>query len=137
MTEHELVPIDGGGDQIPKAPGGLKREGRKLWRDIQTAYDFADCPEKTVLLERACRTADVVARLQALVDEAQDLRVKGSQGQPAAIPEIGELRQYSALLASLLKSLTLPDEDDAGIAGGLSRSQIGRLGAQARWSRRG
>ena len=63
--------------------------------------------------------------------------MKGSQGQPVSIPEIGELRHYSALLASLLKSLTLPDEDETAGITGLSRSQIGRIGAQARWSRRG
>jgi hypothetical protein len=73
-----------------------------------------------------------VDRLQKIVDEAADLRVKGSQRQPVSIPEIGELRQCSTLLANLLKSLTLPDED--GTAGnGLTPSQIGRLGAKARW----
>jgi hypothetical protein len=128
----DLLPIDGSGPEIPKAPRGLKREGRKLWRDIQQAYDFTEAPEKVTLLERACRTADVVDRLQKIVDEATDLRVKGSQGQPVSIPEIGELRQYSTLLANLLKSLTLPDEDETA-GNGLTRSQIGRLGAKARW----
>ncbi|WP_236724597.1 hypothetical protein [Mycobacterium avium] len=119
---------------IPKAPAGLKAKGRQLWRELHRVYSFDDCPEKLVVLENACRTADVVARLQAVVDEAEDLRVRGSQGQPVAAPEVGELRQYRALLSSLLKALTLPDEKEtAGGTGKLTRSQLGRLGAQARW----
>ncbi|MGO9385047.1 MAG: hypothetical protein ACLP4W_23895 [Mycobacterium sp.] len=74
-------------------------------------------------------------RLQKLVDEAQDLRVRGSQGQPVSIPEIAELRQYRALLNTLIKSLMLPDEDEA--SGPLTKSQIGRMGARARWGHRG
>jgi hypothetical protein len=50
-----------------------------------------------------------------------------------ALPEISELRQYRALFTQLLKALTLPDEETDG----LTRSQLGRLGAQGRWSRRG
>lgn len=113
---------------IPKAPVGLQNRGRHIWRALHTVYDFDDCPEKRVLLEEACRTADVVTRLQAIVDTAADLRVRGSQGQPVAMPEVGELRQYRALLTTLLKALTLPGDDDV-----LTRSELGRLGAQARW----
>jgi hypothetical protein len=90
------------------------------------------CPEKRIILDDACRTADVVKRLQDIVDAADDLRVRGSQGQPVAMPEVAELRHYRALLTTLLRALTLPDEDD-----GLTRSQIGKLGAQARWGNRG
>lgn len=115
---------------IPKAPAGLQARGKYIWRRIQATYSFDDCPEKLIILEEACRTADVVARLQAIVDGAEDLRVRGSQGQPVAMPEVAELRQYRALLTSLLKSLTLPDDEDI-----LTRSQLGRLGAKARWGK--
>ncbi|ORB11659.1 hypothetical protein BST37_18680 [Mycobacterium noviomagense] len=118
---------------MPKAPKGLKTRGRQLWRELHTTYDFTDCPEKLIILEQAARTADVVARLQSIVDAADDLRVKGSQGQPVAAPEVAELRQYRALLTSLLKSLTLPDEEETAGSGKMTRSQLGRLGAQARW----
>lgn len=130
----ELTPIEGNRPTIPRAPSGLKNEGRRLWRSILTAYDFGGCPEKLIVLENAARTADVVDRLQKVVDEADDLRVRGSQGQPVAAPEVSELRQYRAQLAALIKGLTLPDEDEQD--GHLTKSQVGRLGAQARWSRR-
>ena len=58
---------------------GQKREarGRQLWLELHTTYDFTDCPEKLIILEQAARTADVVHRLQSIVDAADDLRVKG------------------------------------------------------------
>jgi hypothetical protein len=128
----ELIPIEGDKPPIPRTPKGFKAPGRALWRQIHAEYDFEGCPEKLVVLENACRTADVVERLQAAVDSTTDLRVRGSQGQPVAIPELGELRQYRAQLASLLKALDVVDEAEVG-TGKMTRSQLGRLGAQARW----
>lgn len=116
---------------IPRAPRGLDSRGRQLWREIHAVYDFAEAPERAILLEEACRTADVIKRLQEVVDAAADLRVRGSQGQPVAMPEIAELRQYRSLLTSLLKALALPDDEDSW-----SRSQLGKAGAQARWGGR-
>lgn len=117
---------------IPRSPSGLKAAGKALWRAIHLAYDFEDAPEKLVILEQAARTADVTARLQAVVDKAYDLRVLGSQGQPVAMPEVSELRQYRALLASLLKAVNCPEDEDV-----LTRSELGKMGAKARWSGRG
>jgi hypothetical protein len=119
--------------KIPKAPKGLRAEGRNLWRQIHRAYSFDDCPERLAILESACRTLDMITRLQAVIDEAGDLRVRGSQGQPVSLPEIAEVRLARGLFVSQMKALGLPDNDDAGSPGGLTRSQIGRLGAQARW----
>jgi hypothetical protein len=124
---------DAGGDG-PRPPMGLRERGLELWGRLVAEYDFSEAPEKLLLLEEAARTADLVARLQAVVDEAQELRVRGSQGQPVAMPEVTELRQYRTQLAALLRGLALPsgDEDSEG----LSRSEIGRLGAAARWKNR-
>lgn len=113
---------------IPRAPSGLKARGKQLWREIHEVYAFDEAPEKTAILEEACRTADVVKRLQAIVDNADEIRVRGSQGQPVSMPELLELRQYRALLVQLLKALGCPDDEDT-----LSRSELGRLGATARW----
>ncbi len=127
-----LVPVpsaDAAEAPIPRAPRGLKARGREVWRELHRTYVFDECPEKLILAEEAARTADVVARLQKLVDESADLRVRGSQGQPVAAPEVAELRQYRALLASLMKALSLPDEESDG----LTRSQLGKIGARARW----
>lgn len=117
---------------IPRAPAGLLARGRQLWRDIHAVYDFSAAPEKQAILEEACRTADVVKRLQAIVDNAEEIRVRGSQGQPVAMPELLELRQYRSLLMQLLKGLGCPDDEDT-----LTRSELGKLGAAARWSSRG
>ena len=132
-TMTNVTNIERPASPVPKAPKGLKAEGRKMWVRLHTTYDFTDCPEKLILLEQACRTADLVHRLQSTVDAAEDLRVRGSQGQPVAAPEVGELRQYRALLTSLLKALTLPDDEAQAGTGKMTRSQLGRLGAQARW----
>ncbi|WP_305093563.1 hypothetical protein [Prescottella sp. R16] len=116
--------------EIPRAPTGLSARGKQLWKELHVVYDFADAPEKTAILEEACRTADVVKRLQAIVDAAAELRVRGSQGQPVAMPELLELRQYRALMVQLLKALGCPDDEDA-----LTRSELGKLGAAARWGK--
>jgi hypothetical protein len=115
---------------IPRAPAGLLARGKQLWRELHAVYDFTDAPEKQAILEEACRTADVTKRLQAIVDKADEIRVKGSQGQPVAMPELQELRQYRALLVQLLKALGCPDDENT-----LTRSELGKLGATARWNR--
>lgn len=109
----------------PKTPHGLRSRGRKLWRELHACYDFSEAPERLFLLEDACRVADLVDRLQDVVTAAEDLRVRGSQGQPVSIPELAELRHYRTLLAQLLKALALPDDESA-----MTFSQRGNA---ARW----
>ena len=92
-----------------RAPKGLGPRGRALWRELHATFDFTEDPHRSALVEDAARTADIIDRLQAVVDSAADLRVRGSQGQPVGMPE---LRQYRALLAQLLRSLALPDTDE-------------------------
>ena len=67
---------------VPRAPNGLARRGRVLWAELHTEFDFTGEPHRRVLVEDACREADLVDRLQRAVTK-NDLRVKGSQGQPA------------------------------------------------------
>jgi hypothetical protein len=126
---------------IPKAPTGLKAAGRRFWNQIHAEYEFDGSPELTLLVEDAARTADVVARLQKIVDTAQNLRCPGSKGQEVAIPELDALRQYRAQFAALIRQLDLPapesDEDDAaGRDRPMTRSESGRVAAAARWSQR-
>ena len=118
-------------DKSLKPPRGLKARGRRLWDELHAVYDFSAAPERVFLLEDACRTADLIDRLQAVVSGSNDLRVRGSQGQPVAAPELSELRQYRALLASLVKSLGLPDEDESN-----SVASFSKLGNAARWGKR-
>jgi hypothetical protein len=112
-------------------PAGLKAAGTQLWTSLTSVYDFSCAPERLLLLEQAARTADVVDRLQRDVDQADSLREIGSMKQPVAMPEAVELRQHRAQLASLIRAVGCPDDDQEA----LSRSQLGKLGARARWSR--
>lgn len=123
---------------IPKAPKGLKTAGRRFWREIHSEYEFPGSPEMTMLVEEAARTADVVARLQAIVDNADTLRTRGSRGQDVGIPELDALKAYRAQFAALVKQLDLPApaEDDSATAnttGPMSRSEAGRRAASVRW----
>lgn len=124
---------------IPKLPKGLKTAGRRFWREIHGEYEFPGSPEMFMLIEEAARTADVVARLQDIVDNADTLRTTGSRGQDVAIPELDALRAYRAQFASLVKQLDLPAADDDGGSGDtpMSRSESGRIAASVRWHRNG
>lgn len=125
--------------EIPKYPKGLKTAGRRFWREVFSTYYLIASPEELFLVEEAARTADVVARLQGVVDTAQSLRTRGSRGQDVAIPELDALRAYRAQFAALLKQLDFPaplDGDDEPDNGPMSRSAAGKAGAAARWGNR-
>jgi hypothetical protein len=62
---------------------------------------------------------------------SEPLTVRGSQGQQVIHPIIGELRLHRATLASLLKQLGLPDDQESADAH--PRSVAARAAAQARW----
>lgn len=95
-----------------------------------------------MLVEECARTADVVARLQDIVDNASTLRTCGSRGQDVAIPELDALRAYRAQFAALIKQLDLPQPDDEETGEGarritpMSRSEAGKKGAAGRWGHR-
>ena len=126
MTKKEMLPVDDG------TPVGLREKGLALWQRLTAEYDFGAAPEKLLILEEAARTADMVDRLQRVVDDG-DLRVRGSQGQPVSAPEVQELRQYRAQFAALLDKLRLPEDDTEGA---MTRSQLGRHAARTRWANR-
>jgi hypothetical protein len=50
---------------VTRAPAGLDRRGRKLWRDLVAAHRFG--PAQLALVEEACRLADRLDRLHALL----------------------------------------------------------------------
>ena len=116
---------------IPKYPRGLKARGKRLWRELHGSGDFSSCPETQMVAEEACYLADEIERLRRLVHVAgEDTRVRGSQGQPVSMPEVADLRNNQSLLLSMLKSIRMPDEPGEGR---LTRSQVGKIGATARW----
>lgn len=94
-----------------RAPTGLQRAGKALWKSLTDVFDFAEEPGKVQLLAQACRVADIVAELDDAAAEAP-LTVKGSMGQPVISPYIAEARAQRALLAQLLGRLGLPDTDE-------------------------
>lgn len=84
-----------------------------------------------MVIEQACYLSDEIDRQRRLIRKAgADTRVKGSNGQPVSMPEIADVQRNQGLLLSMLKSIRVDDGED----GKLSRSEIGRLGATARWN---
>ena len=121
---------------IPKHPDGLGPAGTALWTSILSDYWLDEEAHKLATLEHACKVTDRIAELEAAM-EGQPLTVLGSARQLTIHPLIAEVRAQRGLLASLLKSLALPDgdEDDDEEARALSRSQQARKAANARWKR--
>ena len=124
----------------PEPPACLKDAGSRFWVDLFAEYEFPGSPEMVMLVEEAAKTADVVARLQRIVDEAPMLRTRGSRGQDVAIPELDALRAFRAQFAALVRQLDLPgrepeDEDDDRQRP-MTRSEVGRRAAAARWANR-
>jgi hypothetical protein len=89
-------------------------------------------PDELAVLATACRTADIIARLE---DELGDgpLMVAGSKGQEVVHPAVVELRLQRAAVASLLRQLAIPDEESSGWDN-LTASQRARRAAHARWT---
>ena len=99
-----------GKPRVPNAPAGLKGSGRALWRAVLSDY-VLDQHELTILRE-ACRTADTLDALQALVD-AEGLTAPSSQGVRAH-PALVELRQQRVTFARMLTALRIPQGEDDG-----------------------
>lgn len=110
---------------IPRAPKGLKARGARLWRDLHAVFDFTQDPHRSAVIEDICRTIDLIDRLQREVDRG-DIRVKGSQGQPVAAPEIPELRLQREALVRMLSRLDLPETAEQREAKAAKLSEIRR-----------
>ena len=87
-----------------RPPRGLGQPGRDLWHGLVDEYEL-EPHERTVLLQ-ACRTADTVAQLQAVLDAEGVTR----EGRPH--PILAELRQQRIALARMLAALRIPTADD-------------------------
>lgn len=107
------------------APKSLSATGKKLWRDLTGSYEFR--ADELETLRAACGEADLIARIEAELVDAP-LTVFGSTGQLVTHPLVQELRQHRTVMASLFRSLKLPDES------GVSASNQQRAAAQSRWA---
>ena len=89
-----------------RAPRAQANAGRKLWDAVTSDYELES--HELVLLESSARTADLVANLQALIDE--EGLVLGGKTHPG----VAEIRQQRLVLARLLVALQMPsgEEDD-------------------------
>lgn len=74
----------------PKTPPGLGAEGKALWRRLMKCFEFDEW--EVPLVETACRQADTVAELEAVLLEG-GMVVTGSTGQQRLNPAVSELRQ--------------------------------------------
>lgn len=110
-------------------PVGLGVNGRRVWTATTRDYELGE--HELAILESACRELDIVDRLEKALKDAK-LIVNGSMGQPTANPLLGEVRQHRTTYTSLIKSLKLPESDEATPAQ-KARSTSARAAAAARW----
>lgn len=108
------------------APRGLKVAGKRLWNATTDKYEMRE--DELVVLKDACAEADLIARMEKEL-ESESLTVKGSMGQLVAHPLVQELRQHRSTLASLLRGLKLPDDEQ-----GEGKHNQQREAAQSRWA---
>lgn len=91
-------------------PAGLGAAGRALWHSISGTYEVD--PHEGEVLVQACRTADRVAALDAVVDAEGPMVDDAKRGLSIAHPALVESRQQRVLLGRLLAQLRLPDSED-------------------------
>jgi hypothetical protein len=112
--------------------------GQALHDALTGTFDFSEDPHRVTLLEELCRTKDLAARLQAEVDAAPSLSVRGSQGQPVLMGQVDGLVRARSLIATLVKALTLPDTPELAEVKrthlSLVRAAAARGGKRARYS---
>lgn len=115
--------------QRPRAPSGLGKSGRALWRSI--VADYSVRPDELRVLEDACRQADLVDALDAEL-RGQPSMVHGSRGQPVTSPLLREVRLHRIALAALLRQLHVEDLTGSDKR---RRHSSAREAARTRWRR--
>jgi hypothetical protein len=123
-----------------RAPVGLGAEGRGLWRSVvcdieqrgndETSFELD--PRELTLLEQACRIADRITELEAIVQK-KGLTTRGSTGQEVIHPAVAEKLRHQVALQRILGSIGLDVGDDEKTG---ASSNHARRAAQARWARR-
>lgn len=122
--------------ESPPVPAVLKHRGRDLWAALHERLEY-EPHEQQIVLE-ACRTADHIDELQAVLDE-DGFTSTGSTGQTVVHPAVAELRQQQAGLARLLGALNLGAvlEGQAGaVAMQNAVTTAAQAAANARWAKR-
>jgi phage terminase small subunit len=112
----------------PKCPPRLDAAGRALWRRFVERFEFD--PHELAVLESACRQADDVATLEALIAD-DGMTVPGSAGQPRLHPAVAEARNGRLALGKLLAQLRLPEDAQPIRSEASTRAQ---RAAEVRWA---
>jgi hypothetical protein len=113
-----------------KYPTGLGAAGRGLWRQVMTGFELD--PAEMATLEQACRTVDLLGRID--VELSADVTAEGSMGQVRAHPLLRSRTELCTLLDAQLRSLCLPVGDESE---GRYRPLSARATAVRRWGRNG
>ncbi len=118
----------------PKAPTGLAKQGKALWKsflsDLEDDWDL-DARE-LYLLERACRCADELALLEKAID-GDGVTVAGSRDQTIVHPALSEARQLRLVQLRLLSSIEMADPSDPGSQTSTPAQAQARRAARSRW----
>jgi hypothetical protein len=94
----------------PDPPEDLHESGSALWLHVATKYEVAADQDRLQLVQ-VCRTADLLDRLQAVIDE-EGVTAESSQGIRTH-PAVVELRQQRIVFARLLAALGVPSEAES------------------------
>jgi phage terminase small subunit len=115
--------------KAPPPPKDLKAPGRKIWRELQAAYEFE--VHEAALLHEYCRSIDTLHELAAIVEREGVMDPETVRVHPAVV----EQRQMRIVAARLAAALRLPSGDkEEGKAGdGLRRPQR-RVGVRGIYS---
>lgn len=133
LQPHELPAMLSDPADPPPAPPGLTHRGAALWTAVVARYELRI--DDLIVLAESARVLELVDVLAGQLAKAESWVVKGSMGQPAPHPLLGELRSARVLLASLLRQLKLPDEiEDSTPVVETPTSIRARHASNARWN---
>lgn len=104
-------PSETEGRPRPPTPTKLGRHGRKLWAAMVDKYDFD--PWELPIVESCARQRDDIALLEAHLAE-NGILTSGSTGQVRLDQAVTEVRLARRALASLLSTLKIPEDVEAG-----------------------